>query len=66
MAEAPWRPVAVKAKIRSSHHEAEALLTKLAEDRIHLKFQEPQMAITPGQVVVLYDGDYVIGGGIIE
>ena len=29
-------------------------------------FDEPQRAITPGQAVVLYDGDFVAGGGIIE
>ena len=32
----------------------------------HLYFDEPQRAITPGQAVVLYDGDFVAGGGIIE
>jgi len=34
--------------------------------RIRLKFSEPQWAITPGQSAVFYDGDTVIGGGIIE
>ena len=33
--------------------------------RVHVKFTEPQMAITPGQAVVFYDGDTVIGGGRI-
>jgi tRNA-specific 2-thiouridylase len=33
---------------------------------IIVRFDEPQMAVTPGQAVVLYDGDIVLGGGWIE
>jgi len=33
---------------------------------VNVKFKEPQMAITPGQAVVFYDGDIVLGGGTIE
>ncbi len=46
--------------------EAETLIAPLDEDKIHIKFKEPQMAITPGQAAVLYDDDTVIGGGTIE
>ena len=60
------QPIAVKAKIRYLHKEAEALIAPLDEDKIHIKFKEPQMAITPGQAAVLYDDDTVIGGGTIE
>jgi len=35
-------------------------------ERVRLLFEEPQRAITPGQAVVFYDGDVVLGGGIIE
>ena len=35
------------------------------EDEARITFDQPQRAITPGQSVVLYDGEYVIGGGII-
>ncbi len=56
----------IKAKIRYRHPEAEAEVTRLDEDRVLVKFKEPQMAITPGQAVVFYDGDMVIGGGTIE
>jgi tRNA-specific 2-thiouridylase len=58
--------VAVKAKIRYRHQEAEATVTPIDEDRVYVKFKEPQMAITPGQAIVFYDGDIVIGGGTIE
>ena len=33
---------------------------------VHLDFDEPQRAVTPGQAVVLYDGDTVLGGGVIR
>ena len=56
----------VKAKIRYSHRESEAIVTPLADGRVHVMFTEPQMAITPGQAVVFYDGDVVVGGGTIE
>jgi len=59
------RPIEVKAKIRYRHKEAEAIVTPLEEDRVNVKFKEPQMAITPGQAVVFYR-DSVVGGGIIE
>jgi tRNA-specific 2-thiouridylase len=38
----------------------------LEDSRIKLVFDEPQFGITPGQAAVLYDGDIVLGGGIIE
>jgi tRNA-specific 2-thiouridylase len=60
------RPAIVKAKIRYNHIGAEAVVTPLAEDKAHVRFREPQFAITPGQAVVFYDGDIVIGGGTIE
>ena len=56
----------VKAKIRYLHQEAEAMVTPLGENEVQVKFTEPQMAIAPGQAVVFYDGDRVIGGGSIE
>jgi len=60
------RPTDVKAKIRNLHQEAEATVTPLNEDKVYVKFKEPQMAITPGQAVVFYQGDVVVGGGTIE
>ena len=61
------QPLEVKAKIRYRHHEADAVMTPLlSEDRVHVKFKQPQMAVTPGQAIVFYDGDIVVGGGTIE
>ena len=59
-------PAKVKARIRYRHKEAEATITPLSEDKLYVKFKEPQMAITPGQAVVFYCGDMVVGGGTIE
>jgi len=59
-------PTKVKAKIRYSHRETEAVIAPLAKDEVHVKFKEPQMAITPGQAVVFYNRDVVLGGGTIE
>jgi tRNA-specific 2-thiouridylase len=64
--ERPVKEMKVAAKIRYSHREAPASITPLDIDRIKVKFEEPQMAITPGQAVVFYRGDAVLGGGIIE
>ncbi len=58
-------PTKVKAKIRYSHSGAEALVEKIGEDRLHVSFTEPVRAITPGQAIVFYDGEYVLGGGTI-
>jgi len=60
------QPTKVKARIRYAHNEAEAIITPLNEDKVYVKFKEPQMAITPGQAVVFYQGDVVVGGGTIE
>lgn len=60
------QPITARVKIRYLHNEAEAEITPLNEDKVHVRFKEPQMAITPGQAVVFYDGDIVIGGGTIE
>ena len=59
-------PVRVKAKIRYNQKEQPATVEQLSHDRIRVVFDEPQRAITKGQSVVLYDGDIVVGGGIIE
>ncbi len=55
----------VVAKIRYSHIGAPCVIRKIDEDVIECIFDAPQRAITPGQAVVFYDGDYVLGGGTI-
>ncbi|OGN98171.1 MAG: tRNA 2-thiouridine(34) synthase MnmA [Chloroflexi bacterium RBG_13_51_18] len=62
---APEYPVKVTAKVRYRHPEAEAVVSARDNNTVYVKFAEPQMAVTPGQSVVFYDGDTVIGGGTI-
>jgi tRNA-specific 2-thiouridylase len=53
-------------KIRYRQEPVPCRVTLLASDRISVEFPQPVRAITPGQAVVLYDGDTVLGGGWIE
>lgn len=53
------------AKIRYSHKKAPCTVRMIDEDTLECVFDEPQRAITPGQAVVFYDGEYVAGGGTI-
>jgi tRNA-specific 2-thiouridylase len=62
----PASPVRVAAQIRHRHKPATGVVNALAGDRAELIFDEPQPAITPGQAVVFYDADAVVGGGWIE
>ena len=55
----------LKAKIRYSHSGSMCRVTRTGEDQICCEFAEPVRAVTPGQAVVLYDGEYVAGGGTI-
>ena len=58
-------PMRVFAKIRYNHKGAWCTVEKTGEDEITCTFDEPIRAVTPGQAVVLYDGEYVLGGGTI-
>jgi tRNA-specific 2-thiouridylase len=62
----PDAPVRVRARIRHSHTAAPATVRAIERDRIEVIFDQPQRAITPGQSVVLYAGDRVLGGGVID
>ena len=59
-------PLRVTAKTRYSQRESAAVLEPLSGGQVRLTFDEPQRAITPGQAVVFYDGDVVVGGGIVR
>lgn len=56
----------VMAKIRYSHKGAPCVIREIGEDLVECRFMETVRAVTPGQAVVFYDGDYVVGGGTIR
>lgn len=58
-------PRVVRTKIRYRHEEASAVIEPMDDGSVLVRFDEPQRAITPGQAVVFYDGDLVVGGGWI-
>lgn len=53
------------AKIRYAHKGAWCRAAETGPDSVHVVFEEPVRAVTPGQAVVFYDGEYVMGGGTI-
>ncbi len=59
-------PIKCTAKIRYAHKGATATVCQENDNRVRILFDEPQRAPAKGQSVVLYDGDMVLGGGIIE
>ena len=60
------RPMDCTVKIRSAQREREATIEPIGNGRVQVTFFDPNDAITPGQSAVFYDGDVVLGGGIIE
>ena len=58
-------PVRLRAKIRYRMAEQPCTVEQTSPSTIRLTFDQPQRAITPGQTVVLYDGDTVVGGAVI-
>ena len=59
-------PVRLTAKVRYRMVEQPCTVRQTGDDTIQVTFDQPQRAVTPGQSVVLYDGDTVVGGGIIR
>ena len=59
-------PMRVKARIRYRHEECPATISPREDGSVRVLFDEPQRAITPGQSVVFYNSDVVVGGGVIE
>jgi tRNA-uridine 2-sulfurtransferase len=62
----PSNPIQTHVQVRYQATPVLASIIPLGESRVKLTFDEPQFAITPGQAAVLYDGDVLLGGGIIE
>jgi tRNA-specific 2-thiouridylase len=56
----------VAVQIRHRHRPTPATVGSLPDRRAEVVFETPQLAVTPGQAVVFYDGDLVVGGGWIE
>jgi tRNA-specific 2-thiouridylase len=62
----PTGPRLVTARIRHRHRDAPATVIAAGAGRASVEFDEPQVAIAPGQAVVFYDGQVVVGGGWID
>jgi tRNA-specific 2-thiouridylase len=62
----PSAPVPASVQIRYKHRPAPATVLTTGPGRAEIRFDAPQIAITPGQAVVFYEGDLVLGGGWID
>ena len=63
---APVEGSTLTAKVRYRQKDQDVSVEQISENHMTLKFRQAQRAVTPGQSVVLYDGDVCLGGGIIE
>jgi tRNA-specific 2-thiouridylase len=59
-------PLFLEAKIRLQHQPASCEIIPQGKDRCEVNFDEPQLSITPGQIVAFYDKERVIGSGVIS
>lgn len=59
------KPLRARVKTRYLQTEQDALIEQIGEQQVRIEFDMPQRALTPGQAAVCYDGDTVIGGGVI-
>ncbi len=59
-------PMKVKVRVRYKQPEQEAIIEQFDDGKVHVEFLKSQRAIAKGQSAVFYDGEYVIGGGVIE
>jgi tRNA-specific 2-thiouridylase len=62
----PTSPLRCTAQIRYQHTPAACTARVIDEDLLSIEFDDPQFGVAPGQAVVLYDGDRVLGGGWIH
>lgn len=63
--EALREPIRCAVKIRYHQPEQSAAITPLDETHVRIRFDHPQRAVTPGQAAVFYEGDTVLGGGVL-
>ena len=63
--DAPTSPVRCRARARYHQPEQPATVLPQSDGTVRVEFDQPQRALTPGQAIVLYDGDTVLGGGTI-
>jgi tRNA-specific 2-thiouridylase len=63
---APAEPFRALASVRYQSKGGEALVEPLGDERVRVTFDEPQWAPTPGQAVVFWQGEFVLGGATIE
>ena len=66
LVEPPTKPIQCRAKIRYLHEGAAAEVEPLDSNRVRVQFAEAQYGVAPGQAVVFYEGDRVLGGGWIQ
>ncbi|MGB0757631.1 MAG: tRNA 2-thiouridine(34) synthase MnmA [Patescibacteria group bacterium] len=66
ISDTPEAPGTYTAKIRYRQADQACVITKKNADTMQINFEEKQRAVTPGQSVVVYDGDYCLGGGVIS
>jgi tRNA-specific 2-thiouridylase len=59
-------PMEVKARIRNAHYGYDAVISPQGHEKAVVGYKEPQMGAAPGQAIVFYDKDMVVGGGIVE
>lgn len=64
--EAPSAGTSLTAKVRYRQQDQAVVIEEIDDEHMRLRFDQPQRAVTPGQSVVLYDGEVCLGGGIIE
>jgi tRNA-specific 2-thiouridylase len=62
----PTAPIRAEVQVRYRSQPVSVTVIPLENSRVKLVFDEPQFSITPGQAAVWYDGDIVLGGGVIE
>jgi tRNA-uridine 2-sulfurtransferase len=62
----PDGPFQASVQIRYRSLPVPATIIPIGEDQVRVVFDEPQPSITPGQAAVWYDGDMLLGGGIID